>query len=196
MAVDRRLTGTKGFSNLSRKYKISISGCREQCAVHEIMDVGLVGLARPDGRRGFDLWAGGGLGSNPIFARRLGAFVPPGRAVEVATGITALFRDYGYRRSRTKARMKFLMRDWGPERFRDVLEREYLETSLEDGPAGAASPLAHREHLGPDAAARRARRPGVRPPGGTDLRVAAHPVAQLARRSGAGGSAPLPSRRW
>jgi sulfite reductase (ferredoxin) len=148
LAVDRRLTGTKEFSNLPRKYKAAISGCREQCAVHEIMDLGLVGVEREDGRRGFDLWAGGGLGTNPRFAQRLGAFVAPERAVEVAVGITALFRDYGYRRSRTKARMKFLMGDWGPARFREVLEGEYLRFPLEDGPAAPASAYAHREHVG------------------------------------------------
>lgn len=148
LGVDRRLTGTKEFSNLPRKYKISISGCREQCAVHEIMDVGLAGVELSDGRRGFDLWAGGGLGSNPHFARRLDAFVPPDRVEEVCVGVTSLFRDYGYRRSRARARMKFLMRDWGPERFREVLEREYLSAPLEDGPPAPASAMAHRDHVG------------------------------------------------
>jgi sulfite reductase (ferredoxin) len=148
LAVDRRLTGTKEFSNLPRKYKISISGCREQCAVHEVMDIGLVGVELPDARRGFDLWVGGGLGPSPHFAQRLGAFVPPERVVEVATGITGVFRDYGYRRDRHRARLKFLIADWGPERFRRVLEEQYLEGPLEDGPAPPPSPEAHREHLG------------------------------------------------
>ncbi|MGH9259827.1 MAG: nitrite/sulfite reductase, partial [Acidimicrobiales bacterium] len=65
LAVDRRLTGTKEFSNLPRKYKISISGCREQCSLHEVMDIGLVSVEHPDGRRVFDLWVGGGLGPAP-----------------------------------------------------------------------------------------------------------------------------------
>ncbi|MGH2739145.1 MAG: nitrite/sulfite reductase [Actinomycetota bacterium] len=148
LAVDRRVTGTKEFSNLPRKYKLSISGCREQCAVHEVMDVGLVGVEHPDGRPGFDLWVGGGLSTTPRFGDRLDAFVPPDRVVEVVTGITGLFRDWGYRRSRNKARLKFLVRDWGPERFRDVLEKEYLEAPLEDGPAAEPSSFANRDHIG------------------------------------------------
>jgi sulfite reductase (ferredoxin) len=58
-----------------------------------------------------------------------------------------VFRDYGYRRSRNHARLKFLMADWGPEKFRSVLEDEYLHRKLEDGPAPAESP-AHRDHTG------------------------------------------------
>jgi nitrite reductase/ring-hydroxylating ferredoxin subunit len=84
-AVDRRLTGTQEFSNLPRKYKISISGCREQCAVHEVMDIGMAGVELPDGRRGFDLSVGGGLGPSPHFGQRLGAFIPPARANNAAS---------------------------------------------------------------------------------------------------------------
>ncbi|HEV3475616.1 MAG TPA: nitrite/sulfite reductase, partial [Actinomycetota bacterium] len=91
---------------------------------------------------------GGGLGPSPRFGHRLGGFVPPERVVEVCAGITALFRDHGYRRVRSKSRLKFLMKDWGPERFREVLERDYLDGPLEDGPAPPDSPAAHRDHLG------------------------------------------------
>jgi len=148
LAVDRRLTGTKEFSNLPRKYKISISGCGEQCAVHEVMDIGMTGVELPDGRRGFDLWVGGGLGPSPHFALRLDAFVPPDRVVEVAAGITGVFRDHGYRRDRHRARLKFLVADWGAARFRAVLEDQYLDAPLEDGPPTPPSPQAHREHVG------------------------------------------------
>ncbi len=81
-AVDRRLTGTKEFSNLPRKYKMSITGCTHQCAAHEINDVGLVGH-RVDGRVGFDMFVGGGLSTNPYLAQRLGVFVLPEDVVEV-----------------------------------------------------------------------------------------------------------------
>jgi sulfite reductase (ferredoxin) len=186
LAVDRRLTGTKEFSNLPRKYKISMAGCREQCGVHEIMDVGLVGVKLPDGRPGFDIWAGGGLGTNPMFGERLGAFVPPERTEEVCTGVTALFRDYGYRRSRNKARMKFLMRDWGPERFREVLEDEYLAVPLEDGPAPAPSPFAHREHLGPTKQRDGRVAVGFAPMAGRIQGTQLIATAELARRFGRG----------
>jgi sulfite reductase (ferredoxin) len=183
-AIDERLTGTAEFSNLPRKYKVSISGCREQCAAHEIADVGLAGVELPDGRRGFDLWVGGGLGPMPRFAKRLGAFVEPERVVEVCAGVSGLFRDYGYRKDRHRARLKFLMEDWGPERLRSVLEEEYLEAPLPDGPAPAPSPDAHRDHLGVTAQRDGRFAVGIAPLAGRISAAQLLRVAEIARRHG------------
>jgi sulfite reductase (ferredoxin) len=144
--VDRYL-GDPAFSNLPRKFKTSISGCAQHCTNHEINDVSFVGVIGVDGTAGFDLWVGGGLSTNPMFAKRLGVFVRPDEVTEVWAGVCSIFRDYGYRRSRAHARIKFLMADWGPEKFREVLEQEYLERALPDGSAPDASP-AHRDHIG------------------------------------------------
>jgi sulfite reductase (ferredoxin) len=144
--VDRYL-GDPAFSNLPRKYKTSVSGCASHCTNHEINDVAFVGVVGPDGVPGFDLWVGGGLSTNPMFAKRLNAFVLPSEVPEVWAGVTSVFRDYGYRRSRNHARLKFLMADWGPEKFREVLEKEYLGRALPDGPPPPQSP-AHRDHTG------------------------------------------------
>ncbi len=76
-----------------------------------------------------------GCRPTPSSAVRLGVFVTPEQVPDVWAGVTSIFRDYGYRRSRTRARLKFLVADWGPERFREVLEKEYLGYSLPDGPA-------------------------------------------------------------
>jgi sulfite reductase (ferredoxin) len=145
--IESRFVGDPAFSNLPRKYKTSISGCADHCAQHEINDIAFVAV-RSDGGVGFDLWVGGGLGPAPKLAQRLGAFVPPERVPEVWAGVTGLFRDYGYRRSRAYARFKFLVADWGPERVREVLEREYLDAPLPDGPAPAPSLSAQRDHVG------------------------------------------------
>ncbi len=142
-----RYLGDPAFSNLPRKFKTSISGCVQHCTNHEINDIAFVGVIGPDGTPGFDLWVGGGLSTNPMFAKRLGVFVRPDEVTEVWAGVCSIFRDYGYRRSRNHARIKFLMADWGPQRFREVLENEYLERALPDGPAPDASP-AHRDHIG------------------------------------------------
>src|SRR5205807_137138 len=80
--------------------------------------------------------------------KRLGAFVEPERAPEVWAGVIGIFRDYGYRRLRHRARLKFLMNDWGPERFREVLEKEYLGYALPDGPGPSRSPGRTRDHVG------------------------------------------------
>jgi sulfite reductase (ferredoxin) len=142
-----RYLGDPAFSNLPRKFKTSISGCARHCTNHEINDVSFVGVVGPDGTPGFDLWVGGGLSTNPRFAERLGAFVRPDEVSEVWAGVVSIFRDYGYRRQRNHARLKFLMADWGPAKFREVLESEYLGRPLPDGPAPETSP-SHRDHVG------------------------------------------------
>ena len=143
-----RYVGSPEFSNLPRKYKSAMSGCAAQCTMHEINDVAFVGVPGPDGEPGYDLWAGGGLSTNPMIGKRLGAFVRPGQVPEVWAGVTSIFRDYGYRRLRHRARLKFLMADWGPERFREVLERDYLGYPLADGPAPKAAGSGQRDHVG------------------------------------------------
>jgi sulfite reductase (ferredoxin) len=145
--VIERYLGDPAFSNLPRKFKTSISGCAQHCVNHEINDVAFVGVHDADGNPGYDLWVGGGLSTNPMFAERVGVFVQPAEVAEVWAGVCGIFRDYGYRRSRNHARMKFLIADWGTAKFREVLQTEYLHRTLPDGPAPPASP-AHRDHIG------------------------------------------------
>jgi len=148
--VVEKYLGDPAFSNLPRKYKTSISGCSRHCVNHEINDCAFVGVIGPDGTPGYDLWVGGGLSTNPRFAERLGVFVRPEEVPEVWVAVTSVFRDYGYRRQRNHARLKFLMADWGPERFREVMQTEYLKRALPDGPAPERSP-SHRDHIGVEA---------------------------------------------
>jgi sulfite reductase (ferredoxin) len=145
--VNALAEGNKEFSNLPRKYKTAVSGCPVYCIHHEINDISFVGVRHPDGRVGFDVWVGGGLSTNPMFAKRLGVFVEPDDADEVWAGVTKIFRDYGYRKSRNRARLKFLVADWGAEKFREVLEKEYLGHALEDGVEPPA-PVGERDHIG------------------------------------------------
>ena len=147
-AIGEQYIGDAAFSNLPRKFKSAISGCPAQCAIHEINDIAFVGVVNGNGETGYDLWVGGGLSTNPMIGKRLGAFVRPGQVAEVWAGVTGLFRDYGYRRLRHRARIKFLVADWGPEKFREVLEKEYLGYALPDGPAPAAPRDGIRDHVG------------------------------------------------
>jgi sulfite reductase (ferredoxin) len=136
------------FSNLPRKYKTAISACSKHCTLHEINDVSFVGVRHDDGRVGFDLWVGGGLSTNPKLAQRLGVFIPPEDAVEIWAAVTKVFREWGYRRSRNRARLKFLVDDWGVEKFREVLEgEEFFGRKLEDGPEAKPAP-GPRDHVG------------------------------------------------
>ena len=146
--IVERYLGDPAFANLPRKFKTSISGCSVHCTNHEINDIAFVGVDHPTLGAGYDLWVGGGLSTNPKLGIRLGAFVEPARAAEVWEGVISVFRDYGYRRSRMHARLKFLLADWGPAKFREVLEREYLTAPLPDGPGPATPPTPDRDHVG------------------------------------------------
>ena len=134
-----RWIGDLEISNLPRKFKTAITGHPSQDVVHEINDVSLIGVVHPELGPGYDLWVGGGLSTKARLADRIGAFVSAERAPEVWHAVVSIFRDYGYRRLRNKARMKYLLEDWGPARFRTVLEEEYLGYALPDGPAPAPS---------------------------------------------------------
>ncbi|MFI1159578.1 nitrite/sulfite reductase [Streptomyces sioyaensis] len=146
--IHERYIGSKEFSNLPRKFKTAISGSPVQDVVHEINDVAFVGVVHPEHGPGFDLWVGGGLSTNPKLAQRLGTWVPLDEVADVWAGVVGIFRDYGYRRLRNRARLKFLMADWGPEKFRQVLEDEYLERKLVDGPAPEEPVSTWRDHIG------------------------------------------------
>jgi sulfite reductase (ferredoxin) len=143
-----RYVGDPAFSNLPRKFKSVMSGCAAQCTVHEINDVAFVGVLDSGGNPGYDLWVGGGLSTNPMIAKRLGAFVQPEQVPEVWAGVTSVFRDYGYRRLRHRARLKFLIADWGAEKFREVLEKDYLGYALPDGSAPPPPADGRRDHVG------------------------------------------------
>jgi sulfite reductase (ferredoxin) len=195
-AVADRYLGDRAFSNLPRKYKTSISGCARHCTNPEINDVSLTGVLHPGFGAGFDLSVGGGLSTNPMFAQRLGAFVEPDRAPEVWAGVSALFREYGYRRSRNHARLKFLVKDWGAEKVREVLEAEFLDRgALPDGPAPAPSPLDLRDHVGVFAQKDGRVFVGFAPRAG---RIAGHQlrlIADLADRFGSGSVRTTPQQK-
>lgn len=142
-----RFIGDPTLANLPRKYKTAITGHPSQDVVHEINDCAFVAVEHPELGIGYDVWVGGALAAVPRLGERLGAFVSPERVGEVWHGVTQIFRDYGYRRLRNKARLKFLLADWGVERFREVLENEYLDSPLPDGPV-APTPTTIGDHVG------------------------------------------------
>ncbi|MDT5182688.1 MAG: hypothetical protein QOJ20_5875 [Mycobacterium sp.] len=143
--IVRRYIGKPEYSNLPRKFKTAISGLQDVC--HEVNDVAFIGVNHPEHGPGLDLWVGGGLSTNPMLGQRVGAWVPLDEVPDVWEAVVSAFRDYGYRRLRSKARLKFLIKDWGVEKFRQVLEDEYLGRKLIDGPA--PEPVKHpSDHVG------------------------------------------------
>ncbi len=145
--IVRRFVGDPELANLPRKFKSAVTGHPSLDVVHEVNDLSLVGVVHPDLGPGYDLWVGGGLSTAPRLAERLGTFVSEDRAADVWHAVVRIFRDYGYRRLRTKARLKFLLADWGPVEFRRVLEEDYLGYALPDGP-GPAPASAPGDHVG------------------------------------------------
>ncbi len=145
--ITSRFIGDESLANLPRKFKSALTGHPSQDVVHEINDVAFVAVEHPELGVGYDLWVGGGLSTAPRLAERLGVFVAPDRVADAWHGVAQIFRDYGYRRLRNKARLKFLLADWGVEKFREVLETEYLDAPLPDGPA-APTPTTPGDHVG------------------------------------------------
>ncbi|MDK8450212.1 nitrite/sulfite reductase [Corynebacterium mastitidis] len=145
--IVRRYVRSEEFSNLPRKFKTAISGHARQDVTHEIQDVSFVASVHPEHGPGFECFVGGGLSTNPMLAQPLGAWIPLEEVPQVWAGVAQIFRDYGFRRLRNRARLKFLVASWGVERFREVLEREYLGYRLIDGPEVATNP-GNRDHIG------------------------------------------------
>ena len=166
--IVERFLGDRSLANLPRKFKTAISG--QQDVAHEVNDVSFVGVVHPEHGPGFDIHVGGGLSTNPKLAVRLGAWVPLDEVADVWHGVVQVFRDYGYRRLRTRARLKFLIADWGPEKFRQVLEDEYLQPQARRRPGARPGRRDHRPRRRP----RPGRRQEVRrrrPARGPDLRL-------------------------
>jgi len=145
--IVERYIGDPQFSNLPRKFKTALTGMPDHDVAPEVNDVAFVGVIHPEHGPGFDLWVGGGLSTNPMLAQRVGGWIPREDVAEVWAGVVGVFRDYGYRRLRSRARLKFLVADWGIEKFRQVLETEYLRRKLIDGPAPAI-PAVAGDHVG------------------------------------------------
>ena len=137
----------RAFSNLPRKFKPSIGGCRLHCHQPQINCYGFYGVKRPSGETGYGLLVGGGLSSTPHFGQPLRAFVKPGQVVDVSRAIATVFRDQGYREKRTRARLKFLVADKGWQWMRDEIEK-VLGYELEHDDTLQHPPAIHTDHLG------------------------------------------------
>ncbi len=120
-AVSAFFTGNREYANLPRKFKMSVTGCVEDCAQAEINDIGLWPARGADGSLGFNLLAGGGLSDGERMASDIDVFVAQDQAVEITRAIAQLFGELGNRENRGLARMRYLVQELGPEGFRKEL---------------------------------------------------------------------------
>ena len=147
-AVSDFFTGNREYANLPRKFKLSVTGCREDCAQAEINDIGLWPARLEDGTVGFNVLVGGGLSDGPRMASDIDVFITPDpdRVVELFRAIAQLFGELGNRENRGLARMRYLVQELGPERFRAELASR-AAFGLE--PAGQALTRRYRgDHVG------------------------------------------------
>lgn len=149
-AYTQLFVGQRAFTNLPRKFNVAISGCLDNCLPLETQDIGLGPAIRDlDGApvAGLNVRVGGKQGSGGYAAARpLNVFVRPGEAAELCAAMTLLFRDHGPRQTRSRARLAFLIEDWGLERFRAELERRWGRPLLAAGRDAAST--RHSDHLG------------------------------------------------
>lgn len=149
-ALQESFVGVRELSNLPRKFNVSITGCLQDCAHAQAHDVSFIPatLARDTGPViGFNVLVGGALGGrDPRFATPLDAFVRPEEVVALNRAVLEVFRDHGSREARNKARMKWLLEEWGLPRFRAAVEERFGKPLL---PAGQDETRSHDgDHLG------------------------------------------------
>src|SRR5690349_7868083 len=112
--------------SLPRKFKIAFSGCKHDCALTPIHDIGLLAVKRADGEIGFRMVAGGGLGSAPRIAQLLREFTPMEELIPSIEAVIKVFDTLGNRKNRNKARMKFVIEKLGFSEFRRRWEEMYV----------------------------------------------------------------------
>ena len=142
--------GDVAYTNLPRKFNVTITGCRENCTHAETQDVALVPATKSLGGEtvsGFNVLVGGKNGSGGYrIATPLDIFVPPEEAPELCSAIVLLFRDHGSREARNKVRLAFLVEEWGEAKFHDALEGR-LGRPLERAGVDERGPKA-TDHIG------------------------------------------------
>src|SRR5256712_8387308 len=127
-ALSKFLLGHPDCQNFGRKFKPSFSGCGQHaCGLASMHDLGLIAAQRSEnGERkiGFEMYAGGGLGAVPYQAKLFDSFVPPEELLPLAQAIARVFAKHGEKKKRNRARIKFLIQDWGIEKFKEVVLEE------------------------------------------------------------------------
>jgi sulfite reductase (ferredoxin) len=128
-ALSRFLLGHPDCQNFGRKFKPAFSGCAQHaCGLTSLHDLGLIAKKRVDanGREeiGFEMHVGGGLGAVPYQAKLFDSFVPPEELLPLAQAIARVFARYGEKKNRSRARLKFLIQDFGIEKFRNLVLEE------------------------------------------------------------------------
>ncbi|MDQ1263924.1 MAG: hypothetical protein QG559_925 [Campylobacterota bacterium] len=144
--VNNYFDANREISNLPRKYKVGISSCSKHCTPHEIQDLSFNAKKSADGKVLFDVRVGGGLASNKRIASYIGTIAPQ-HVLAVTQAVTEIYRDYGNRENRNKARLGHLLDSMGIENFVEILHSK-TGFSLQLDDVQRYTPYAKREHFG------------------------------------------------
>lgn len=127
-AMFRFLLGHPDAQDFGRKMKIAFSGCNKKaCAIVRMHDLGFIAASKEvngQKKRGFEVFVGGGLGAVPQQAKLFDAFVPEEEIMPITQAICRIFARYGEKKNRNRARIKFLVSDWGIDKFREEVLKE------------------------------------------------------------------------
>lgn len=118
--------------SMPRKFKIAFNGCPDDDMLLGIHDLGFQAVMR-DGKRGFHVAVAGGLGPMPVEAAVLDEFLPEDMLVHRTEAVLRVFNEYGNRKNRNKARLKFVMRERGFEWLKETIEKEYQDILANGG---------------------------------------------------------------
>jgi ferredoxin-nitrite reductase len=147
--LDRIIVGSKGnpeFTNLPRKFNITVTGCMDNCTHNESQDIALI-PAKKGGRAGFNVLVGGKMGSGGFtVASPLNVFVEIFQATRVVLELIKIHRDHGPREARSKCRFAFLIEQWGVRRLRaELTARLGQELAFQGRDMRGSS---HADHIG------------------------------------------------
>ena len=118
------LLGHDDTMDFGRKIKIAFSGCEDEpCGLTAFHDMGALARVR-DGERGFKIVVGGGLGAVPYVAPTYSEFVPEAELFPLLQAICRIFGQLGEKANRSRARIKFLVKKLGIEKFREIVDAE------------------------------------------------------------------------
>src|SRR2546425_6531195 len=127
-ALSRFLLGHPDCQDFGRKFKPAFSGCSQHaCGLTNLHDLGLIAVKRSENgkeKRGFEMYVARGLGAVPYQAELFDPFVPPEELLPLAQAIARVFARHGEKKNRNRARIKFLIQDWGIEKFKEVVLEE------------------------------------------------------------------------
>jgi len=148
--IVRNILHTKEFLNLPRKFKISINGKNCNCIKSEVSDIGFVAVKRNNNgllEFGFKVLVGGGLGHDPMFAKDLGIFLEPENVQEFTKAVLRIYKEYGNRENRNRARFKYLVDGWGIKKLRHEIEQR-MQKKLESFTGSINTDVHYHNHIG------------------------------------------------